>query len=156
MSKNYFTRAERLKHHVVDIKTGCHLWTRAKNNKGYGHFTENKKTISAPKAAYEERFGAVPEGLVIRHLCHNPACINVEHLITGTHKDNAKDKVEANRQYRPVGELNWSNKLSIEDVVLIQKLIENGLTNKAIAKTFNVHKNTISGIKQKRKWKHLA
>lgn len=34
---------------------------------------------------------------LIRHLCHNPRCVNPLHLATGTHQDNANDRVAAGR-----------------------------------------------------------
>jgi hypothetical protein len=48
---------------------------------------------------YEAHNGPVPEGLVVRHTCHNVRCIRPEHLIVGTHGDNANDKVQAGRSY---------------------------------------------------------
>ena len=32
-----------------------------------------------------------PKGLVTRHRCHNKACINRDHLISGTRLENSKD-----------------------------------------------------------------
>jgi len=34
----------------------------------------------------------IPAGMEVRHKCHNPACMNIEHLELGTHKQNMEDK----------------------------------------------------------------
>lgn len=42
--------------------------------------------------AYIEAHGSIPEGMQVRHLCHNKLCINPEHLEVGTAKQNAQDR----------------------------------------------------------------
>ena len=46
-----------------------------------------------------EAFNAepIPQGMLVRHTCDNPACINPEHLILGTHQDNSDDMLERRR-----------------------------------------------------------
>lgn len=39
---------------------------------------------------------------IIRHLCHNPRCVNPLHLAEGTHQDNANDRVAAGRSAKKV------------------------------------------------------
>ncbi len=36
--------------------------------------------------------GEITEGMEVRHKCHNPACMNIDHLELGTHKQNMEDK----------------------------------------------------------------
>jgi hypothetical protein len=47
---------------------------------------------------WEQHNGPVPEGMVVRHTCHNPKCYNIDHLVLGTQADNMRDMVEAGRQ----------------------------------------------------------
>ena len=53
------------------------------------------------------------------------------------------------------GENTHSAKLKEIQVIEIIKMLKDGVKNSEIAKTFNVHPNTISGIKNGKKWKHL-
>ena len=40
------------------------------------------------KAIYQEKYGLVPSGLELDHLCRNRACINPDHLEPVTRKEN--------------------------------------------------------------------
>jgi hypothetical protein len=35
---------------------------------------------------------------IARHICNNPACVRPDHIVPGTHKDNAADCYTAGRQ----------------------------------------------------------
>ncbi len=70
---------------------GCWIWLGTRNNWGYGHFWLNKHKghmIFAHRFAYELLRTLIPEGMTIDHLCHNPACVNPDHLEVVTVKDN--------------------------------------------------------------------
>lgn len=59
-----------------------------------------KKTISAHRWAYSKQDAKKLQqikGLVVRHKCNNPGCVNPEHLVIGTHGDNVADRVAAGR-----------------------------------------------------------
>lgn len=60
--------------------SGCILWPKP-DEQGYCRlFVDGKKGVRMHRIVYELEKGAIPEGLVIDHLCRNRACINVEHL----------------------------------------------------------------------------
>lgn len=79
--------------------SGCWEWQGYTNRDGYGSFTIGGKTIRTHRAAYALVNGVIPQGLVVRHSCHNPACCNPDHLSVGTQRDNVRDMVEAGRQF---------------------------------------------------------
>jgi hypothetical protein len=70
---------------------GCWTWTGARNDRGYGQIRIKGKIHYAHRLAYEEAYGAIPLGLVIDHLCHNPACVNPQHIHAVTSKQNSEN-----------------------------------------------------------------
>lgn len=73
-------------------RKGCHLWTGAKNDRGYGIFGWSKdRTVRAHRAAYELAHGD-PGVAKVMHKCDNPPCVRVDHLHTGTQRHNMFDR----------------------------------------------------------------
>jgi hypothetical protein len=84
-----------------DEATGCVEWTGTKTVDGYGHFSLEGKVVIAHRLAFEWSNGPIPPGLVVRHRCDNPRCVNTDHLQTGTHADNGHDRHERGRAPKP-------------------------------------------------------
>lgn len=73
----------------VDTSGDCWLWTGSLNNQGYSRFARtHTDEISGHRFAYELLVGAIPEGLVIDHLCRVRHCVNPEHLEPVTDREN--------------------------------------------------------------------
>ncbi len=94
--------------------------------------------------------GEDPGDRVVRHACDNPACINPEHLLIGTHQDNSDDKVSRGRQ--AAGERHGSSKLYSEDVRQVKCLLALGISQGWISKTFGVSRQQISKIAAGQRW----
>lgn len=77
---------------------GCWQWNSTMSL-GYGQVKRPKtrQWVSAHRYAHEQWVGPIPKGLVIDHLCHNPGCVNPNHLEAVTHQENL-------RRGRPGGE----------------------------------------------------
>lgn len=78
----------------------CWNWNAGRTSAGYGGFYVGGRTLSAHRISYELTYGPIPEGLLIRHDCDNPPCVNPHHLRTGTVRDNSMDSSIRGRNYR--------------------------------------------------------
>jgi len=77
----------------------CWIWEGGKTSKGYGSFKyyQDRSAIGAHVSSYLFYIGEVPKGMLVRHRCDNPPCVNPEHLIIGSNSDNMKDMFERGR-----------------------------------------------------------
>lgn len=68
----------------------CWLWTDAPNNTRYGVFAYQGTSTSAHRATYSLIKGAIPDGLVLDHLCRVRLCVNPDHLEPVTVQENRR------------------------------------------------------------------
>jgi hypothetical protein len=73
------------------LASECWLWQGARNGTGYGALMLDRLFLYAHRASYMTFIGPIPEGQLIRHLCHVKVCVSPWHLCPGTHRDNAND-----------------------------------------------------------------
>ena len=78
---------------VIDDETGCWLWQKSRDTRGYGQIGIDGKTPGVHRVAWELENGPVPEGLYVLHNCYRGkhGCCNPDHLRLGTHKENMND-----------------------------------------------------------------
>ena len=66
----------------------CLVWTGSLNSAGYGHITHRGRVVRAHRYAWERANGPIPRDAELDHICHNRACVNVEHLRPATRAQN--------------------------------------------------------------------
>lgn len=143
------------KHEPV-TESGCWLWTGMVNSYGYGRIKYNRHELGAHRASYEIFNGQIPESMKVCHRCDVPCCVNPSHLFLGTDRDNNQDMIRKGRARYPghvsAGETNPSVKLTEKNVLDIRASSEPaGL----LAKKYNVTRECIYGIRNRRTWRHI-
>ena len=78
-------------------ENGCWIWHGATFHFGHAKVFWGGKHLKGHRIAYEAFVGRIPAGLVVRHTCDVPGCLNPEHLLVGTQADNRRDCVERGR-----------------------------------------------------------
>ena len=79
---------ERFESRYVITPDGCWEWQGTRNKLGYGRFNCGHVEVLAHRFSFEMNVGPIPDGLVLDHLCRNPACVNPEHLEPVTQGEN--------------------------------------------------------------------
>lgn len=84
-----------------DPVKNCWIWqgTTVNGTGTYGRFYYEGRRTMAHRSSWELwNNQKIPAGQVMRHLCHNPQCVNPRHLEPGSQKQNMEDMRRANRQ----------------------------------------------------------
>lgn len=138
-----------------ESENGCFITTsHALNKDGYCYIRKNYKQVRAHRHIYQECFGEIKRGLVVRHKCDVRNCINPEHLELGTHTDNMRDSVERGR--KAIGEKSGRNKITEEIAREIKTMLQDGKRNFEIMSELGVSDKIVSKIRKNETWKHVA
>ena len=132
----------------------CWEWTAGKFKQGYGQFSLKGKT------SYSHRLSAAMsgldiEGLVVRHKCDNPSCVNPNHLEAGSYQDNMNDRSLRGRCNSQVGEAHHNSILNDDLVTEIRERVSKGETQTKIASELGVSTYTVNKVVLRKTWKHL-
>jgi len=78
---------------------GCWMFTGCKDSCGYGKIGLGPGLgwDRAHRVMFRIMFGAIPDGMIVTHLCDNPSCVNPGHLRVGTHAINSSHKMLRHR-----------------------------------------------------------
>lgn len=137
---------------------GCWIWQGAISPSGYGRIKIGGKVRQAHRVAYEAWVGLIPEGLVLMHLCDEKRCVQPEHLIPGTPRENALDAVAKGRHrpFRCCGSENANAKLTEVQVIRIRKEVASNAwgIQASLARKYGVTPATIWDVVHRR-WKHV-
>jgi predicted XRE-type DNA-binding protein len=132
----------------VEPNTGCWLWLRAANTQEYGNLHLDGSYALAHRALYELTFGQIPEGMVVMHKCDTPCCVNPDHLMVSTQKENQRDMAKKGRSMR--GRECPTAKITAEQASWIKTT---DLPQKQMAEMLGISKQSVCDIKHGRTWK---
>lgn len=129
-------------------ESGCWLWSKYRNNGGYGVLSWNGKKYKTHRLSWKLYFGEIPDGLNVLHACDTPACINPHHLFLGTQEENVKDCAIKGRIVSSprFGEENPMTKFSDEQVRRLRRLYADGIRQHNLADIFGMSRMTVSRI----------
>lgn len=151
--------------YIKEVSTGCWIW-QGKSKSGasrlYGRIKVDGKPIAAHRYSWElHNNKKVPHGFLVMHKCDNPACVNPDHLIVGTHQDNMNDMKAKNRQFTKlrgvtrnvaIGSKNGNSKLTEDQAISI---FNDTRPQRLIAIDHGVSQTVVHNIKSKKTWKYI-
>jgi hypothetical protein len=94
------TREEYIANRTKRAECGCLLWTLGNGEKRYPVAYFHGEVFGVGHHLYEEKYGAVPAGLLLRHTCDTPRCVDPDHLIPGTSAQNRADFMQRHPRAR--------------------------------------------------------
>ena len=147
-------RTRKRKRNVVRRKDGCWEFIGTRTGFGYGQFNLNGVPYLAHRYIWMKLHGNIPTGMEIMHTCDHPWCVNVEHLVMGTHAENMRDRNVKHRQAR--GETHGRSKLTKNRVFEIRSRRGRGETLLSIGGDLGVHISTVSLAARGLTWKHVT
>lgn len=139
----------------------CWIWIAARDENGYGRFGLNGKNVHANRVSYILENGPIGKGIVVRHTCDRPACVNPHHLRSGSQKDNVADMISRKRHWAqrsgmPRGERSFNVKLSSADVLNMRLLKKtSNITYTELGERFGVRRETAFYAVKGKNWGHL-
>lgn len=146
---------------------GCWIWTGCRHRPGYGRIglDGGRKVAQAHRVAYELQVGPIPPGLHVCHTCDNPPCVRGDHLFVGTNADNVADKVRKGRAFNWLvlnhpervsrGTAHYNHKLTPEKVILLRRLLAQGLSQRVAGEIVGVAQTTVAAMVVGRTWRHV-
>jgi hypothetical protein len=125
----------------------CWEWTAYCGDLGYGRFWLDGGPRLAHVVSFELHHGPLKDDEEVRHTCDNRACVNPEHLIRGSRRDNMVDMAIRNRCP--------TRKLSRDSAAMIIEAQKSGATPTEAARAVGCKFQQAWDIFRGRTWKWL-
>lgn len=154
--------AQRFEARITRLDSGCWAFRGSKAAGGYIRYSALGEHLAHRVAWRLWRGDLDPadgnRGMVVRHLCHRPDCVNPDHLSTGTQSDNMQDSLRDGRlavgaemsarvrKWVQYGERSHAAKLSDAQAQEIRDRRARGEKQADVALLFGVSQSTVSLI----------
>lgn len=115
-------------------ETPCWIWRGTTTESGYGHY----ESINAHVYMYKHHGFLIPKGKHLDHMCNITLCVNPAHMQPLTQAENNRKRI--------------SNKLTIENIKEIRRLLRCGYSTTDVAKIFSVTRDHIGDIRRGKAW----
>ena len=123
-------------------KTGeCWLWTGGLDKDGYGVWWLDGKNVRPHRLICKMYGKEIKQPFISRHLCHVRNCVNPDHIVPGTQKENVEDQLR----------LGTHSKLKYSDDLIEQIKTEyrnSKTTTRRLAEKYGVSKTQVGYIVQ--------
>lgn len=133
----------------------CWRW-KSTVSRGRAMFHFEGRPVNAARVAYLLEVGEIPEGMEVCHTCDNMTCVSVDHLFLATHKENMDDMLAKGRERHFKGEELPQSKLTEASVRDIRQQASEGVSNKELARQYNVSVWAIRDVINYKSWKHVT
>ena len=140
----------------------CWPWRGGRHTAQYGMVTlRPNQSVTAQRVAWSYLHGRIADGIFICHSCDTPECCNPLHLFAGTPKDNIRDCINKGRflgnDNLARGRNGRPSKYRFtEDQIRDIRRRSVGESQRALARVFNVTRDTIKGIASGKTWKYVV
>lgn len=140
------------------LKTQCWEWAASTYTSGYGQFWTGEDLVSAHRYAYTLEYGSIPDGVILLHICDNPACVRSDHLRPGTNADNTADMISKGRAPRPRGGKRRGNNAFTDEQAkeLREEFARTDISIVDFAKMHDVHPDTMWKLIKRKRYAHVT
>jgi hypothetical protein len=77
--------------YIPEPMSGCWIWLGALTIGGYASFSIATSTAEvAHRYSYKQKYGPIPQGKELDHLCRVRCCVNPDHVEPVTRKENVR------------------------------------------------------------------
>lgn len=145
-----------------DEETGCWFWQNEPDEWGYGTIGIGGEKRKAHRVSFDllrdEPLPDFDPEHQVNHTCHNPSCVNPDHLYIGSAKENMDDALEVDAwgENRARGSKVGTSKITEDEVAEIKRRCNSGETQKAVSEDYDVSHSMVNKIMVGEFWSHVS